>query len=70
MRGNRGRSYELQASLGTLKRPLRPCRVLVDGRRLPGSSWDYRVGSEVLTASFSGARAKLTVVGRARGRCG
>jgi hypothetical protein len=68
--GNRGRSYELQASLGTLKRPLRPCRVLLDGRRLPGSSWDYRAGSKVLNASFSGARTKLTVVGRSNGRCG
>ena len=66
IRGNRGRSYGLQASLGTLKRPLRPCRVLVDGRRLPGSEWDYRAGEELLTAQFSGARAKLTVIGRGR----
>ncbi len=70
VRGNRGRSYGLQASLGTLKQPLRPCRVLVDGRRLPGSEWDYRAGKELLTAQFSGARAKLTVIGRAGGRCG
>jgi len=68
--GNRGRSYGLQASLGTLKRPLRPCRVLVDGRRLPGSGWDYRAGDELLTAQFSGAHAKLTVIGRGGGRCG
>jgi alpha-glucosidase (family GH31 glycosyl hydrolase) len=68
--GNRGRSYGLQASLGTLKRPLRPCRVLVDGRRLPGSGWDYRAGDELLTAQFSGAHAKLTAIGRGGGRCG
>jgi hypothetical protein len=70
VRGNRGRSYGLQASLGTLKRPLRPCRVLLDGRPLPASSWEYQAGERVLSASFSGARAKLTVVGRVRGRCG
>jgi alpha-glucosidase (family GH31 glycosyl hydrolase) len=70
VRGNRGRSYGLQASLGTLKRPLRPCRVLLDGRRLPASRWRYRDGERVLDASFDGARAKLTVVGRTHGRCG
>ena len=45
VRGSRSRSYDLQASLGTLKRPLRPCRVLLDGRRLPASHWRYRAGS-------------------------
>jgi hypothetical protein len=68
IRGNRARSYELQASLGTLRRPLRPCRVLVDGRRLPAGRWDYRPAAEVLTASFDGAHAKLTVIGHG-GRC-
>ncbi len=65
--GNRARSYDLQASLGTLRRQLRPCRILVDGQRLPGSRWDYRPDRELLTASFHGARAKLTIVGRANG---
>ncbi len=69
--GSRGRSYALQASLGTLKHELRPCRVLLDGRRLPASSWDYRSGDQVLMAEFSGTRAKLTVIGGAPGReCG
>lgn len=71
IRGGRDRSYELQASLGTLKQRLGPCRVLIDGRRLPRSRWDYRPGREVLTASFDGARAELTVLGRGPGRgCG
>jgi alpha-glucosidase (family GH31 glycosyl hydrolase) len=70
IRGNRGRSYELDAALGTLKRRLRPCRVLVNGRRLARSSWDYRAGEQVFGARFAGARVKLTVVGRAAGRCG
>ncbi|HEX2388713.1 MAG TPA: TIM-barrel domain-containing protein [Solirubrobacterales bacterium] len=70
IRGNRGRSYDLQASLGTLKQRLRPCRVLLDGRRLPASHWRYRAGERVLDASFDGASAKLTVVGRTQGRCG
>jgi hypothetical protein len=65
VQGSRARSYDLQASLGTLKRRLRPCRVLLDGDRLPADRWDYRPGDEVLIASFRGARAKLTVVGRA-----
>ena len=71
VRGNRGRSYDLQASLGTLRQRLRPCRVLVDDRRLATDRWSYRPRKEVLTASFRGARTTLTVVGRARGReCG
>jgi alpha-glucosidase (family GH31 glycosyl hydrolase) len=70
IRGNRSRSYDLQAALGTLKHRLRPCRVFVDGRRLPGSRWDYRRDSGVLTAAFSGARAKLAVTDRSGGRCG
>ena len=70
VRGSRSRSYDLQASLGALKRPLRPCRVLLDGRRLPASHWRYRAGERVLDASFDGARAKLTVVGRTHDRCG
>ena len=65
VRGKRGRSYELQASLGTLKQPLRPCRVLVDGRRLPRLRLGLPGGEELLTAQFSGARAKLTVIGPA-----
>jgi alpha-glucosidase (family GH31 glycosyl hydrolase) len=65
--GSRARSYDLQASLGTLKRRLRPCRVLLDGNRLAPDRWEYRPGDEVLAASFRGARAKLTVVGRTRG---
>ncbi|HET6831968.1 MAG TPA: TIM-barrel domain-containing protein [Solirubrobacterales bacterium] len=70
VRGNRDRSYDLQASLDTLRRPLRPCRVLLDGRRLPADRWQWH-RSGVLTASFHGARAKLTVVGReAGGSCG
>ena len=64
---SRGRAYGLQASLGTLKHRLRPCRVLLDGRRLPASSWDYRSGDQVLTAEFRGAGAELTVVGRESG---
>ena len=41
----------------TLKRPLRPCRVLLDGRRLPASHWRYRAGERVLDALASTAPA-------------
>jgi hypothetical protein len=44
--------------------------VLVNGRRLARSSWDYRPGEQVFGARFAGARVKLTVVGRAAARCG
>ena len=49
--------------IATLKRPFRPCRVLLGGRRLPAGSWDYRAGERVLDRVFRGARAKLTVLG-------
>src|SRR4051812_21512279 len=53
--GGRPRTYTLRAALGTLRRPFRPRRVTVDGRRLRG--WRYDRATSVLTATV-----------RARGR--
>ncbi|HEV3000166.1 MAG TPA: TIM-barrel domain-containing protein [Solirubrobacteraceae bacterium] len=66
--GTTRRTYRLQASLGTLRRPFRPCRVTVGGRPLKrGRSWTYAKRGRVLRATFRAKRATLTVRGcRAR----
>ena len=43
------RTYRLQASLATLKRPFRPCSVRVGGRRV---KWSYDAATKVLRARF------------------
>jgi alpha-glucosidase (family GH31 glycosyl hydrolase) len=48
--------WELQASLGTLWHPFRPCEVRVDGRRVP---WSYDVATGVLSARFGARRGDL-----------
>jgi alpha-glucosidase (family GH31 glycosyl hydrolase) len=57
----RERSFELQASLRTLRRKLVPCSVRVDGKRLPKRAWSYDRKRRVLRASFALADGKLTV---------
>src|SRR5688572_28145331 len=67
--GARHRTYFLQASLATLRRPFRPCRVTLDGRRLRrgpaavrrGRGWTHWGGSNVLRATFPAHRATLAV---------
>jgi hypothetical protein len=53
------RSYRLQASLATLRRPLRPCRVSFAGRRLPRSAWSFSPATAVLVARFRGRAGTL-----------
>ena len=36
-----GETYDLQASMRTLKEPFAPCAVSVDGRRCANASWSY-----------------------------
>jgi hypothetical protein len=60
------RRWEIQASLGTLARPFRPCGVSARGGRLAG--WRYEGHARVLRATLSARRAQLTV--RACGRPG
>jgi alpha-glucosidase (family GH31 glycosyl hydrolase) len=60
------RTYSVQAALGALRRPFRPCslRVATIGRRskrLPRRAWSYRRG--VLRASVTGKRLRVEVRG-------
>ena len=36
-----------------------PCRLKVDGKRLPGKRWAYDRGDELLTARFDGRSPTL-----------
>jgi alpha-glucosidase len=62
MSGARGYKIELEASLSTLEKTLRPCQVLLNGHPLGRGRWS--VETEVLTARFLGNREvnRLTVV--------
>ncbi len=46
----RRRTWDLQASLGTLRHPFTPCSVRLDGRRLSHRSWSYDADTGVLRA--------------------
>jgi hypothetical protein len=58
VRSSRARTWEIQASLGTLRNRLRPCRVSAHGGRLQGWRFDRR--TRVLTATLSARDATLT----------
>jgi len=60
--------FDLQAALSTTPRGLDPCRVKVNGKKLPKKSWSYDAESEVLTATFAGRRLILRVISRGCGR--
>ena len=72
--GERTRRYRLQASLATLRRPFRPCRVRLGKKRLPASAWRYDHRTRRLRATFRTKRGTLTAERtrcrrpRARGR--
>jgi alpha-glucosidase (family GH31 glycosyl hydrolase) len=57
----RRRRWQIQASLATLERPFRPCRVSAHGGRL--ASWRYVRRTRVLHATLNARRAKLSVKG-------
>ena len=69
--GARRRTYRLEASLATLRRPFRPCAVTLNGRRVKrgaaarrrGRGWTHWGGSRVLRATFRARRATLVVRG-------
>ena len=65
LRGRRMRRYSLEASLGTLRRPFRPCAVRFRGQRPPRWAWSYDRRTRVLRATFRARAARLTV----RRRC-
>jgi hypothetical protein len=59
VRGARRRVYELQASLAALRRPLRPCRVTLNGRRLRRRAWRYGRQTRILRVRFRARSARL-----------
>ena len=56
-------SFRIQASMATLKRPMRPCRVAVRGRRLPRKAWRFDRRTKVLRVHFRARRTTLVVRG-------
>jgi len=66
IRGTRLRTYDLQASMATLRRPFRPCRIDAGGRPLSRRAWRYDAAAGVLRLTV---RARVvTVVVRRRCR--
>jgi alpha-D-xyloside xylohydrolase len=59
IRGDRRRSYQLQAVLASLEHPFRPCGVSLDGRPLAPRRWSFDDG--VLNARLDGRRVRLVV---------
>jgi hypothetical protein len=59
--GRARRTYSLQASLLTLRRPFRPCAVALDGKRLRRSAWSHSAKTGVLKAAFTTKRGSLRV---------
>ena len=47
------RTYRLQASMLTLRRPFRPCSLTLDGRRLRRGAWSYSRKTGVLKVTFT-----------------
>jgi alpha-glucosidase (family GH31 glycosyl hydrolase) len=69
VRGARRRTYELHASLATLRRRLRPCRLTLNGRRLRRRAWRYGRSTRILRVRFRAGRGRLVAHRcRARGR--
>ena len=62
VRARRARTYAVQATMSTLRRPLRPRAVLVDGRPLRGSRWRFDARRGVLRATVRLGRRGVLVV--------
>ena len=59
--GARRRAYTVEASMRTLERKFRPCRVFLGSRALPRRLWTYQAKTRVLRMRVSARRAMLTV---------
>jgi alpha-glucosidase (family GH31 glycosyl hydrolase) len=61
--GAKGTRFELSASLATLHRPFRPCRVTLKNRRIRRKRWSYDGQTQVLDVRFRSRKnnAKLNV---------
>ncbi|MFN8175802.1 MAG: glycoside hydrolase family 31 protein [Solirubrobacteraceae bacterium] len=58
--GRRTRSWAVEAALGTLRAPFRPCAVRANGRPLPSSAWSYDDATTVLRATVRMRLGTLT----------
>jgi Glycosyl hydrolases family 31 len=60
--GDMRRTYQLQASLATLRVATgAPCRVRVDGERVPRRRWEFHRATEVLRLTLRGRTPRLVV---------
>ncbi len=66
VRGRVRRLYALQASLGTLRRRLRPCAVRLGRRKLAHRLWRYDRATRVLRVRFRTRRGAIRVQGHCR----
>lgn len=66
--GARRRTYSIEASLATLRRPFVPCRVTANGRPLPRRAWSHDATTGVLRAQLTATDANLAVRPCAAGR--
>jgi hypothetical protein len=61
LRGKKRRRYRLQASMRTLRRRFRPCRVYLGGRRLRRRAWHYSRRTRNFAIGFRMRRGRLVV---------
>ena len=61
LRAARRTRWQIEASLGALRRPFRPRRVLLAGRRLSRKRWRYERSAMRLTVRARGKRVRLVV---------
>ncbi len=59
VRGKTKRTYELEATLATLRRPFVPCAIELDGALLDRDRWDFARKRGVLSVRFAARRATL-----------
>ncbi|MBA3305987.1 MAG: glycoside hydrolase family 31 protein, partial [Thermoleophilaceae bacterium] len=64
--GARTRRYSLQASMATLRDPIEPCQVTLDGNPLASSAWSYDSERAALSVAFRTRTGRLV----ASERCG
>jgi alpha-glucosidase (family GH31 glycosyl hydrolase) len=63
IKGARKRTYSVEAALGALARPFKPCSVTAGSRALPRSAWDWRPRSRVLRVRIALKRGSIRVRG-------
>jgi alpha-D-xyloside xylohydrolase len=59
--GTRAKRFGVEAAFSTLRRPLRPCEVRVNGRVVNGRAWSYDSRTRVFRVHFEQANPRLNV---------